>query len=497
MRRYLSLALSVLALLSASPAAHAAWTMAHGDAANTGLARVITAPADRYPTVLQEIGGLGWDAGPVTAADGTVYVATLAGELHAYAHDGTPRWTIPFGAGLWAEASPAIGSDGSIYVVARRIEHDRSRGDSHLQVLHKFSPTGQLLWRRGLPARETPLLRLDQGIAHSAPKLWRHDRSEVVMLGVVHGIRRAEAATLLAFSGATGDLLGNLPLGHDPDDHDITGSSPLSDALDAVLDVLFPGFSNKLPCDWFDCRIHQAWVDRATWRVPEIGIRAASADALPEVVVSSDVGLHMTRGFAFDPTSGYAELWSVEERGRELGSAPMLLSNRIAAVSLLGNKTPSRVDVGGPDGTARPSIAATSVAVPTLTSDGRIAVVAHDGLHVARASGVDERISLEGRTYAPVAASCSHLLVATSRHLLSFDRRTLALEGELPILGGGTTAPAIGPFGDLHHAIQNHAGRTVLMFWPAPDQPVPGTPAARLCSGSGVGLPDVPIEMKP
>jgi outer membrane protein assembly factor BamB len=247
MYRFASIVLASLAIAGA-PGPAAAWNMVRGDAANTGLARVVTEPAANWPSAIQETGALGWDAGPVTADDGTVYLATLAGELHAFAHDGTPRWRLGFGTGLWAEASPAVSADGSIYVVVRRIDRDAA-GESHVQMLHKYSPTGLMLWRRQLPSRLNPYLKLDQGSAHSAPKLWRHGDVEVVMLGVVHGIRRAEAATMIAISGATGDLLQNLPLGHDPDNHDLTGSSPLSDAIEAVLSKIFVGFSLKIPCD--------------------------------------------------------------------------------------------------------------------------------------------------------------------------------------------------------------------------------------------------------
>lgn len=489
MRRWISFVFAGLAIAAMSRPAPA-WDMAHGDAANTGLTRVVSPAAEGWPWAAHEVGGLGWDAGPVTAADGTVYVATLAGRLHAFARDGTPRWNLAFGEGLWAEASPAIGSDGSIYVAVRRLDHDRSQGDSHVQMLLKYSSTGQLLWRRSLPARPNYLLRLDQGIAHSAPKLWRHEGREVVMLSVVHGLRRAEAAMLLAYDGATGDLIDNLPLGHDPDDHDVTGSSPISDALEAVLNALAPGFSATIPCDWFDCRIGQAWNDRVTWRVPEIGLHAGTAGSRPEVVVSSDVGLHLTRGFAFDPADGYSELWSVGARGRQLGSAPLLLSNRVAAVGLWKQK-PDRwtVDTGGPDGAARPSVDATVLSGPTLMSDGRLALVSWDGLRLAKADGSVQHVPLEGRPFASAAASCSHLYVATSRKLLSFERSTLTLVGDFPILGGGTTMPAIGPYGDLHHAIGTRQGSTLLMFWPAPEQPRPGTAGARLCQGGSLRVP--------
>lgn len=490
------------ALMVALLPGHAsAWSTAHGDPDNSHRSRSVSPSAQALPSAAHELGGLGWDAGPVTGADGTVYVATLAGQLHAFARDGTPRWQVALGDGLWAEASPAVGADGSIYVIGRRLETSEQSGASrHLQVLHKFSPTGAPQWRRGLPSRPTPYLALDQGIAHSAPRLWRHGDTEVLMIGVTHGLRRAEAATMLAYSATTGDLIDTVELGVDPDNHDVTGgSNPLSDFVDAIASVwdkLTSFSASGRGCDWFDCRIHAARYDRLTWRVPEIGIKAAADDRPPEVIVTSDVRDHLTQGFLFDPVGGFTRVWAAAEQGRVLGGVPMLLSNRIAGVGLLLDAAPPwKVTIGGPDGAARQDVNAPLYSGMTQMADGRIAMAADFRLTVAHPSGTVQTIDLDGRTYASPAASCSHLYVGTSRRLLSLDRRTLAVLADFPILGGGTTGPVVGPLGDLHHAIQTRAGGTLLMFWPGPEQPAPGTAGNRFCTGTtriDPGLP--PLE---
>ena len=364
-------------------------------------------------------------------------------------------------------------------------------------MLHKFSPTGAPQWRRGLPSRPTPYLALDQGIAHAAPRIWRHGDVEVLMVGVTHGLRRAEAATMLAFSAATGDLLGSVELGVDPDNHDVTGgSNPLSDFVDALVDVWdrLTSFSATIGgCDWFDCRVHAARYDRLTWRVPEIGIKAVADDRPPEIVVTSDVRDHLTQGFLFDPASGFTRVWVGSEPGRVLGGVPMLLSNRIAAVGLLFEGEPYwKVVIGGPDGAARQDVDVPLYSGMSLMTDGRIAMASDFRLNVAHPSGTVQTIDLDGRTHASAAASCSHLYVGTSRRLLSLDRHTLAVVSDFPILGGGTTGPVIGPLGDLHYAIQTQEGRTLLMFWPAPEQPAPGTIGAQLCAGTIRVDPELP-----
>jgi len=52
-------------------------------------------------------------AAPAVAPDGTIYVATYVGRLHAVAPNGTPRWAFNAGQRIWS--SPAIGPDGTVH----------------------------------------------------------------------------------------------------------------------------------------------------------------------------------------------------------------------------------------------------------------------------------------------------------------------------------------------------------------------------------------------
>jgi hypothetical protein len=87
-------------LITSLPAG--AWDHAHGDSANTGFARVDTAPASK-PQQTVQVGPLAPGAGPVIGPNGTVYVANMTGI-----------------------ASPAIGPMGHVYGVMHAPDHTDS-----------------------------------------------------------------------------------------------------------------------------------------------------------------------------------------------------------------------------------------------------------------------------------------------------------------------------------------------------------------------------------
>jgi outer membrane protein assembly factor BamB len=86
---------------------------------------------------------LGGIAGtPALAGDGTIYVGSADGALHAIAPDGTPRWRYP--AEGFAQAAPAIGGN-SIY------------GATDRGVVFALDTSGQQRWRADLRAPATGL----------------------------------------------------------------------------------------------------------------------------------------------------------------------------------------------------------------------------------------------------------------------------------------------------------------------------------------------------
>jgi len=107
--------LYILASVSATLAA--SWPTAHGSPTNTGFARVDTRPAT-FPTGFADVGRVAPGVNPVTGPDGTVYIGNLAGEVIALFPDGRLFWKRMINPEHGAIfASPAVGADGSIYVV--------------------------------------------------------------------------------------------------------------------------------------------------------------------------------------------------------------------------------------------------------------------------------------------------------------------------------------------------------------------------------------------
>ncbi len=108
----------------------AGWSAERGDPYGTLSA---AGPA-RLPALAWEFADpAGLSGGPAVAADGTVYVAGLGGQLHAFDRAGRALWRAP----LAGEpiGAPALAADGTVYVADRRAG------------LSAVSPAGEPLWR--------------------------------------------------------------------------------------------------------------------------------------------------------------------------------------------------------------------------------------------------------------------------------------------------------------------------------------------------------------
>src|SRR5712692_7029823 len=107
------------------------WPMFHHDPAHTG----------RSPYVGSETSTLRWKyttstfvgSSPAIGSDGTVYVGNGDGNLYAINPDGTLRWK--YTTGNFVRSSPAVGPDGTIYVGSE---------DNNLYALN---PDGTLKWK--------------------------------------------------------------------------------------------------------------------------------------------------------------------------------------------------------------------------------------------------------------------------------------------------------------------------------------------------------------
>jgi outer membrane protein assembly factor BamB len=82
----------------------------------------------------------GYRTSPVVTSDGMIIVVTVQGVATAFAADGTERWRfwLPRAINWSPHAAPILGSDGTIYVLAK-------------QVLIALSAQGKFIWQLPLP----------------------------------------------------------------------------------------------------------------------------------------------------------------------------------------------------------------------------------------------------------------------------------------------------------------------------------------------------------
>ena len=200
------------ALLAGGVPAHAGtWEHARGNAANTGLADVTTAPATAPLQTLPGLGLFAPGAGPVIGTDGTVYVGNFHGELRAIRPDGSQAWRRPLLRGQSIIASPAIGADGSVYVVgaARPLIRDHVGGGESRRydtTLYRFSSTGAMQWSTNFPQAKPG--SSSTGAAPAAPNIWRSGEIEVIIVPARYETDAGRDVHLTTFS-SNGALLFN------------------------------------------------------------------------------------------------------------------------------------------------------------------------------------------------------------------------------------------------------------------------------------------------
>ena len=417
-------------LLSAIPV-DAAWTRFHGDGDNTGFVDIVTAPAGKGSRSVPGLGTFAPGAGPVIAPDGTVYLGTEQGKLIALHADGSPAWTRElarvFGTTLAIVASPAVGADGSIYVIGRLKVRDHTTGGTvlrYISELHKFTPSGGFLWHTRLPLGE-----LNRGGDASAPpNIWQASGTEVVMVPAAYsfGVTR-----LFAFS-TEGVLLAETVVSRfDPGPFvggfDFCQYSFLGFACFSLPDVPPP------PADPAD-------------RLPKIVVRPAPGPAVVQVsagaplVVVADQ-FHDVAGFSFSPTAGFFERFRAHEPASFMRSSPTPLFGH----STVGTTTKIDLDeqqeiagaifFAGPSASKLTSVRGLSpiLATPTRLEDVRFVVVESraDGsaILVLKRVLVPDRVrilsrtSLPGQSIAAPAASRTHVFVSTAGRLPLLRRR--------------------------------------------------------------------------
>lgn len=483
---WLSAALLGLALAVASrvpPAAAASWDHAHGDAANSGFADVVTRPALRPERTVPGIGRYAPGSGPVIGPDGTVYLGDLGGTLRAFRPDGSPFWSRQLGGAHTILASPAVGPDGTIHVVGFRQLRDHRGGRDDIvweSRLFRFTPGGGMLAPVPFPEHNpTSATARGRGRSAAAPVIWRSGADAAVIVPAIYERPGGSEVRLLAFS----------PQGYVLAD---TRVAAIASTVTGGGDR--PGWAVVLCTLTFSCWVPVGEFTPGTAQPPgdTLGADAIPPDpsaavvprpgATPAIVVALRSG--PTVAFAFSPITGFTELFRRVDTGRVPTASPIALADGTIVVPTArktgdGSLVEPRISLTRSNGARLADIAASLTLAPlTRTADGRlVAVTRFQGIELFRPPNRVLTVPLSRHSIAPAAASRSHVFVSTASALHSFDTATMAEVGRVDWVGGGRSSPAIGPDGRVYALASD-----ILFVWPGAVQPCRG-----VCAPPGTG----------
>jgi outer membrane protein assembly factor BamB len=443
---YRLLLIILVALQLGLPGARAeAWERPHSDGTNSGLLDVKTLAAKTPSATIQDIGSFYPGAGPVVAADGTVYLANVQGKLMALRPDGKPYWNREITHGQSILASPVIDSQGNVYVIGTRTVRDHRVTPTVTRMestLYKFTASGGYLWNVPFPVHQ------NGGATSAAPNIWRYQGNEALIVPVSYPYKVGSGAEtrLIAFSPGGQMLADALVSFVSPD----LGNS--WDDLCAVLLTCFQG--NGFTVEASDRPIAEP--------APTAAIFTYAGGGTPWIMVAD--GYENMVAFTFDNNTP-TEMFRVTEKHDDIRvfvSTPMVTPDGHTLVS-----SPSGLRFVGPNMVKVATIKNVhSFSPPTLLKDGRIAVVTDTPGDVAilrNNDTVDGRLPLDSPSVASAASSRNHLFVSTRDALVTFDATTLQEVNRFDWANGGMSPLAIGPQGRVYAIADNK-----LYVFPAP-----------------------------
>jgi hypothetical protein len=298
------------------------------------------------------------------------------------------------------------------------------------------------------------------GTAIAPLNIWRQGAVEVLMLPVIYSVLSTTEVRVLAFS-TTGEFLGDALVTRFQED--VTGGP--------VKPEWFP------PVEW-----KPGVVPPSVPPFPGVAIFTGPQGGLPLVLVSDGNQTLVGYTFALENNTGrFTEKFRFRDTKRVFFAPPMILADGYTRLATLDGTLLS----AGPNTSATPAPLALGAgrifAAPTRTADGRLIVVSYprdvpDGTMVVLGSrsGVS-RIKLPGSSLGSAAASRTHVFVAATRALVTYDVNTMAEVGRFSWFGG-LWPPAIGPQGHVYAMAKN----VLFVFRPPIERKPPPVPPTEL-----------------
>lgn len=465
-------------LAVSAPAPAEAWQTAHGQPDNTHFANVTTKPAVKA-FATEKLGTVSLGSGPVIAPDGTVYVGTEEGWLIAMHADGGKFWSRRITPGESIIASPAIGSDGTIYVIGVRKPADgklnrRVRFES---TLHRFLPGGA--WLGGIPLPDHG----GAGAAGGAPNIWRHNGVEAVIVSAIYKNENVPSVTdlrVIAFApngGVLDDVIAiSVPA-------TIVGAGPMPG-------YLFFGCIFIFPCTYPPAGV-LSFTDSLDSPIPGVSVFTNPNGGVPWIIATdffkSVAGLTFSNGKLY-------KNFEYQNEDILLRSAPISLPNGHTLIGFQNiDRNANGAESGENDGgliftgpnmikVAPVDLGRPVFATPTRLLNGNVIVPTNGSIFELRGAQVIRSAAIPKGTRIAAAASRNHIFLNTPNAFITLDALTLEEVGRRSWGNGGKSPPAIGPDGRVY-AI---AGGILHVF---PDKLLPsaGTTAPGAPGSPGMG----------
>lgn len=459
-RRFLhSMALSALAgaLLLPQPVMADGWSVSRGNPAATGSNNIDTSAAPLAQSYRYDIGTFADGVGPVVGADGKVVLANEQGKIMVNEESGNFVWERQLNAGFTIRSTPAIASNGNVYVLSSHTytDHRVSPAVKRWDIeINGFDPGGGWLFHYLVPAPS------GGGIATAPLNIMRApDGAELIVFPIRY--RPPASTTTIVYLYAytlTGSLAARVSV------------ASVVTPIEGGMSGASGGSSAPAPLDYGGGRSNPISLP-----VPGVAVRPDD----PTVVVLND-GIGAIVSYRFDGTT-FQKLWRQDEEF--LLSAPAIKGNGTAflvgandyfGLNTLGQFSVTDNIVG-------------SYAPPTLVPTGAVVFINRSRRMLVAGGG---QYDIGGDSIAPAVASRNFIYVSSVRGLVSYrasDLKFISIYDWPNGDRGGRSEPVIGPRGFIY-AI---AGNSSTPSSPArirQTAPPPG-PAAWLAARSAATTP--------
>lgn len=425
----------------------AVWEARHGERDNSGFARVNTALIRRAPLTIPNLGSFADGAGPVTAANGQVFIGNEQGRLFAFEANGTPLWHRDLGGGFVIRTSPVVGTTAqghfTVYVLGTHTFRD-----------HTVSPTVTRAEAKLFAFTETGALRWDVALPFDGVREFRPAAPSILTRGPSGNGIDAVILTLTFVSNPYPGLHTRLIV---VSPEGVLAAKDVSSLISEVGTALEPIWVPLLPGFHINTNPQPVWERPVVLPAPGAAIERSGEPGIWVTDGFKNLVFYTLNGFTFTEVERFEF-----SDGSTLSSPVMIDQNDNQSLKRVfysvGGELRSTTLHGGTKmiaekqgGTACPTHLGNGVTLFTKASadrqfPSRLVVVKNDA--------VVSETALPSQTIVQAAASLNHIFVSTADYFLQFDP-FMQKVGEVPWVNGGRIGPVIGRDGSVYAMASN------------------------------------------